>query len=52
MVFDLVIRNARTRFSGKALLDIGVKDGRISRIRKKLRGDSLKVIDASGKLVT
>jgi cytosine deaminase len=52
MVFDLVIRNAKTRFSGKELLDIGIKDGRISRIRKKLRGDSLKVIDASSKLVT
>ena len=52
MVFDLVIRNAKTRFSGKALLDIGIKDGRISRIRKKLKGDSLEVIDASGKLVT
>jgi len=52
MVFDLVIRNAKTRFSGKALLDIGIKDGRISRIRKKLKGDSLEGIDASGKLVT
>jgi cytosine deaminase len=52
MAFDLVIRNARTRFSGKDLLDIGIKEGRISRIRKKLKGDSLKVIDASGKLVT
>ena len=52
MVFDLVIRNAKIRFSGKELLDIGIKDGRISRIRKKLRGDSLKGIDASGKLVT
>ena len=52
MVFDFVIRNAKTRFSGKELLDIGIKDGRISRIRKKLRGDSLKGIDASGKLVT
>ena len=52
MVFDLVIRNAKIRFSGKELLDIGIKDGRISRIRKKLKGDSLEVIDASGKLVT
>ena len=52
MVFDLVIRNAKTRFSGKELLDIGIKDGRISRIRKKLKGDSLEGIDASGKLVT
>ena len=52
MVFDFVIRNAKTRFSGKELLDIGIKDGRISRIRKKLKGDSLEVIDASGKLVT
>lgn len=52
MAFDLVIRNARTRFSGKDLLDIGIREGRISRIRKKLKGESLKVIDASGKLVT
>jgi len=52
MVFDLVIRNARTRSSGKELQDIGIKGGRISRIRKKLKGESLKVIDASGKLVT
>jgi len=52
MAFDLVIRNARTRFSGKDLLDIGIKGGRISRIRKKLKGESLKEIDASGNLVT
>jgi cytosine deaminase len=52
MGFDLVIRNARTRFSGKELLDIGIKEGRISRIRKKLRGESVDVIDASGMLVT
>ena len=52
MTFDLVIRNARTRFSGKELLDIGIKGGRISRIRKKLKGESLKGIDASGRLVT
>jgi cytosine deaminase len=52
MVFDLVIRNARTRSTGKNLLDIGIKKGRISRIGKKLKGESLKAIDASGKLVT
>jgi cytosine/creatinine deaminase len=52
MALDLVIRNARTRFSGKDLLDIGIKEGRISRIRKKIKGESRKVIDASGKLVT
>jgi cytosine deaminase len=52
MTFDLVIRNARTRFSGKELLDIGIKEGRISRIRKKLKGEAVEVIDASGTLVT
>jgi cytosine deaminase len=52
MVFDLVVRNARTRFSGGNLLDIGIKEGRISRIRKKLKGDSRKTIDAVGNLVT
>jgi len=52
MVFDLVIRNARMRFSGKALRDIGIKAGRISRIRKNLKGEAHKEIDASGSLVT
>jgi len=52
MALDLLIRSARTRFSGKDLLDIGIKEGRISRIRKKIKGESRKVIDASGKLVT
>ena len=52
MALDLLIRNARTRFSRKDLLDIGIKEGRISRIRKKIKGESRKVIDASGKLVT
>ena len=52
MVFDLVIRNARTRFSGKDFLDIGIKEGRITRMRKRLKGEALEEIDASGNLVT
>lgn len=52
MSFDLLIRNARTRFSKDNLLDIGIKDGRVSEIGEKLKGESEESIDASGNLVT
>lgn len=52
MTFDLLIRNARTRFSGGKLLNIGIKDGRIAKIGPKLAGVAKKKIDAEGKLVT
>jgi cytosine deaminase len=51
MKFDLLIKNARTRFSQGGLLDIGIKDGRIAEIGEKLEEASAE-IDASGKLVT
>jgi len=52
MSFDLLIRNAGTRFSKDKLLDIGIEDGRISKIGEKLKDESEVVIDASGNLVT
>ena len=52
MDFDLLIKNARTRFSEKELLDIGIKDGRIVGIKKGLDETANQVIDAGGKLVT
>lgn len=52
MNFDLLIRNARTRFSKGKPLSIGVKDGRIAKIGPKLGGTAKKKIDAGGKLVT
>ena len=52
MNFDLLIKNARTRFSQGKLLGIGIKDGRIAKIGPKLGGAAKKKIDAGGKLVT
>ncbi len=52
MSYDLLIKNAKTRFSKESLLDIGIKDGRISKIEEKLEEASEATIDASGKLVT
>jgi cytosine deaminase len=52
MSFDLLIRNARTRFSKDNLLDIGIEKGRISKIGERLKGEAKELIDASGKLVT
>lgn len=52
MSFDLLIKNARTRFSEGKLLDIGIKEGRIAKIGEKLEVKATGEIDASGKLVT
>lgn len=52
MKFDLLIKNARTRFSKGKMLDIAVADGRIAKIGQKLGGEAKKKIDAGGKLVT
>ncbi|MEI6633649.1 MAG: amidohydrolase family protein [Chlamydiota bacterium] len=52
MKFDLLIKNARTRFSKGKALDIAVADGRIAKIGQKLGGEAKKKIDAGGKLVT
>jgi cytosine deaminase len=52
MKFDLLIKNAKTRFAKESLRDIGIKDGRISIIGGKLKEEAEVVIDASGKLVT
>lgn len=52
MSFDLLIKNARTRNSVEKLVDIGIKDGRISRISPGLNEKADSTIDAAGKLVT
>jgi len=52
MNFDILIKNARTRFSKEKLLDIGIKDGRIVKIRENLNETGNRLIDAAGKLVT
>jgi len=52
MSFDLLIKNARTRFSKDKLLDIGITGGRISEIGEGLKAGAKREIDVSGKLVT
>jgi len=52
MSYDLLIRHAKTRFSGEEPLDIGIKEGRIVSIKKTLEGAADQIIDADGKLVT
>jgi len=52
MEFDLLIKDARTRFSHETLLDIGIENGRIRKIGDDLGGRAKQRIDAGGKLVT
>lgn len=52
MDLDLLIKNARTRFSEEERLDIGVKGGRIVNIGKGLGETAARIIDAAGRLVT
>ena len=52
MSFDLLIKNAATRFSKEKWVDIGIKDGRIARIAEGLKEKADSTIDAAGKLVT
>jgi len=51
MAFDLVIKNARTRFS-ESPVDIGIRGGIIETIQHGLPSQKDHVIDASGRLVT
>ncbi len=50
--FDLVVRNARTRGLSETLVDIGIKEGIITSIRKNLSGKGEKEIDSGGRLIT
>jgi len=52
MKFDIIIKNAKTRFSEGKNLDIGIKDGKISKIGENIGDNASNKIDASGKLVT
>ncbi len=52
MTLDYLIKNAKTRFSGTNLLQIGIKDGKIAAIAPKVEGEAKQVIDADGHLVT
>lgn len=52
MVFDLILRNALTRYAPDKLLDIGIVEGRIGTIKSNLTGESANIIDVDGRLVT
>jgi len=51
MAFDLVIKDARTRFS-EAPVDIGIRGGIIASIQHGLASQEDRVMDAAGRLVT
>ena len=51
MLYDLVIRNAKTRGT-QALTDICIQNGRIAAIGRDLHADAVQTIDAHGGLVT
>ncbi|HSM23591.1 MAG TPA: amidohydrolase family protein [Anaerolineaceae bacterium] len=52
MSYELIIKNAKTRFAPDVLSNIAIQDGKIAKISTEDLGDAQKVIDAGGKLVT
>lgn len=52
MKFDLLIKNARTRKTGKKLVSIGIKDGKVAEISANILQEADQVIDAKGGLTT
>src|SRR5215470_14499030 len=50
--FDIAIRRARLRDRDDGLADIGIKDGRITKIAPRLAGKAVTEIDAHANLVT
>lgn len=52
MTYDVLIKNAKTRFSGGSVLQIGIQDGKVTKIGENLAGDAKQVVDAGGRLVT
>lgn len=52
MTYDLIIKNAVTRTSQGEKYQIAIQDGKIVKIDPQVDGDSKKVIDVQGKLVT
>ena len=52
MAFDLLIKNAKTRFAGDTLMQVAIQDGKVVKIAEKVDGDAARTIDADGNLVT
>ena len=51
-MLDIKITNAKTRKTGKELVEIGIENGKITAIASSVEGEAKQVIDAKGKLVT
>lgn len=52
MSYDILIKNAVTRFSDGKPLQIAIENGKIAKIAETVSGEAQQVIDAQGKLVT
>ncbi len=52
MSYDLIIKNAKTRFAPDVLNNIAIQDGKIAKISTEDLGEAQNLIDAGGKLVT
>ena len=52
MSYDLLIKNAVTRFSYGEKYQIAIQDGKVVKVGPNVEGDAKQLIDADGKLVT
>jgi cytosine deaminase len=52
MAFDILIKNAKTRFAGDTLMQVAIQNGKVVKIAEKVDGDAAQTIDAAGNLVT
>ena len=52
MAYDVLIKNAKTRFSSGESLQIALEGGKIAKIAPEVTGDARQVVDAGGNLVT
>jgi len=48
MSYDLIIKNAKTRFAPDVLNNIAIQDGKIAKISTEDLGDAQNLIDADG----
>lgn len=51
-MFDLIIRNARTRSTAEDLVSIAIQDGKIAKINARIDEKAKEELDAKGNLVT
>ncbi len=52
MAFDILIKNALTRFSQGELYQIAIENGKIVQVGPDVKGEAKQIIDAGGNLVT